>query len=252
MILAELEIYHSRPVAPTRRVALGRSTLPVDPPPGFGGVLLGGVAAAYIGGVDPDLVGDLVRLTHQLEHGQRIAQPRLRYRFQVDTVGLQRTVHRLVEDSGATRFSFDDEHGEPSQQVLAAVYAAGAVKTRVRRLVLDAVRLGIDWQGPLDGELIAALAGFGHARALPSRAVGHPVAWALEILGFERDEARARATVPVVDRDRAIPNMPAASEVQGRFRSLLREAHPDHGGSTGEAAGRIADLTEARRILLGS
>ena len=42
VLLAELEIWHSRPIAPTRRVALGRSLLPVDPPPGFGGILLGG------------------------------------------------------------------------------------------------------------------------------------------------------------------------------------------------------------------
>ena len=31
MLLAELEIYHSRPVQPTRRVALGSLVLPVDP-----------------------------------------------------------------------------------------------------------------------------------------------------------------------------------------------------------------------------
>ena len=32
---------------------------------------------------------------------------------------------------------------------------------------------------------------------------------------------------------------------------VLVEAHPDHGGSVELAAGRIADLREARRILLG-
>ena len=41
--LAELEIYHSRPFAPTRRLSLGASNLPVDPAPGPGGILLGAV-----------------------------------------------------------------------------------------------------------------------------------------------------------------------------------------------------------------
>ena len=69
MIVAELEVYHSRPVAPTRRVALGHQTLPVDPAPGFGGVLLGGIVARFVGGVDPDLLPDLMRLSLQLENG---------------------------------------------------------------------------------------------------------------------------------------------------------------------------------------
>ena len=42
MLLAELEVRHSRAVAPTRRVALGRHWLPTDPAPGYGGILLGG------------------------------------------------------------------------------------------------------------------------------------------------------------------------------------------------------------------
>ena len=40
--------------------------------------------------------------------------------------------------------------------------------------------------------------------------------------------------------------------MQRRFRERLREAHPDHGAEIDGAAQRIADLTEARRILLGS
>ena len=45
-----------------------------------------------------------------------------------------------------------------------------------------------------------------------------------------------------------------AAETIGRAeeqsRTLLREAHPDHGGVADDAAQRIADLSEARRILL--
>ena len=94
VVLAQLEIWHSRPVAPTRRVALGTSKLPVDPAPGFGGLLLGGIVADCIGGLDEDLHDDLVRLTRQLQRGDRIPQPRLRHRLQVDLIGLTRSNHR--------------------------------------------------------------------------------------------------------------------------------------------------------------
>jgi curved DNA-binding protein CbpA len=39
-------------------------------------------------------------------------------------------------------------------------------------------------------------------------------------------------------------------DVNRRFRRLLRDAHPDSGGAAGAAAARIAELTEARTILL--
>jgi curved DNA-binding protein CbpA len=41
-------------------------------------------------------------------------------------------------------------------------------------------------------------------------------------------------------------------DVNRRFRRLLRAAHPDSGGATASAAARIAELTEARTILLAS
>ena len=96
VVLAELEIFCSRPHAPTRRVALGDAELPCEPPPGFGGILLGGVVAAHVGGIDPDLIPDLQHLTRELEAGRRVPQPRLRYRLQVDTIGLNSVRHRLL------------------------------------------------------------------------------------------------------------------------------------------------------------
>jgi len=44
--------------------------------------------------------------------------------------------------------------------------------------------------------------------------------------------------------------VPDREAIQRQFREMLRAAHPDHGGSSDGAADRIADLTEARRILL--
>ena len=40
-------------------------------------------------------------------------------------------------------------------------------------------------------------------------------------------------------------------DVQRRFRRLVRLAHPDHGAVSVGAAERIAELTEAREVLLG-
>jgi curved DNA-binding protein CbpA len=40
-------------------------------------------------------------------------------------------------------------------------------------------------------------------------------------------------------------------DVQRRFRRLVRLAHPDHGAVTAGAAERIAELAEARELLLG-
>src|SRR5437762_388546 len=56
--------------------------------------------------------------------------------------------------------------------------------------------------------------------------------WALKLLGFHANTE------------------PARSQILKRFRKLLFEAHPDHGGSSDEAGTRISELTEAKRILL--
>jgi hypothetical protein len=56
--------------------------------------------------------------------------------------------------------------------------------------------------------------------------------WAMEVLGVR---AGAR-----IDRE----------DVQRRFRRLLRLAHPDHGAADTGAAERIAELAEARELLL--
>ncbi|CAN5746698.1 hypothetical protein BH20ACT2_BH20ACT2_09760 [soil metagenome] len=233
MILAELEVYHSRPIAPTRRVAIGHHDLPVDPVPGFGGILLGGIVAAYIDEVDLELHADLHRLTQQLEQGMSIAQPRLRHRFQTDRVGLARRRHRLIGDGERLEFDLDGDHGAPTQQILAAIYAAGKVDVSSRRPLFDVLRRAMRWRGPLGPALVEHLTGASGAQAWSARAFDDPTAWALEVLGIDTG-----------DHDRGA--------VQRRFRALLREAHPDHGASAEGAAQRINDLTEARRILFAS
>jgi DnaJ-class molecular chaperone len=56
--------------------------------------------------------------------------------------------------------------------------------------------------------------------------------WALQVMGFGPDLR------------------PDPSEVQSRFRALVRQVHPDHGAEAEGAGRRILELTEARRILL--
>ena len=233
MILAELEVFHSRPIAPTRRVALGDSTLPLDPHPGPGAVLLGAVMAAHVGAVPDDLRDDLDRLMSDVETGRRISQPRLRHRFQADRVGLQRSVHRLVGRGERLNVELDDR-GAPVQQALAAVYAVGDLMPSQRRPVMDVVRRGVHWRGDVDQLLIAHLSGKADGRSWVSVS-GDPLVWAYEVLGLS----------PLSD-DGELDRR----EVQRRFRQLLRDAHPDHGGESDHAARRIAELAEARRILL--
>lgn len=237
MILAELEVFHSRPIAPTRRVALGRAQLPVSPAPGFGGILLGGIVAGHMAELDPELFDDLHRLTHQLQEGHRIPQPRLRHRFQTDRIGLTRSVHRLVGEGEDLGFDLEDK-GAPAQHVLAAVYAAGQLPLVARGRVMDAIRSSMRWTGSLDRSFVAHLSGLDRSRPWSARAFHDPVQWAIDVLGLSTEGE----TLVVPDR----------AAVQRRFRDLLREAHPDHGGAHDDAAHRIAEITEARRILLAS
>ncbi len=232
MLLAELEVFHSRAIAPTRRVAIGDRDLPVTPAPGFGGILLGGIVAAHMPVLDPDLFDDLDRLTRHLEAGYRIPQPRLRHRLQTDRVGLQRSVHRLVGEGEELAFELDDK-GAPAHHILAAVYAAGDLPIGPRSRVMEAIRKAMRWSGPIDGRLVAHLSGLGRHHEWSVDAHRDPVGWALAVLDLSRACER-----------------PRRQDIQRQFRDLVRAAHPDHGGDRGEAAGRLSELSEARRILL--
>lgn len=230
-LLAELEVWHSRPITPTRRVSLGHVVLPVAPPPGFGGILLGGVVAAHVGEVDPELLGDIHRLISEVDRGARVVQPRLRHRFQVDRHGLARSTHRLYGKGDAIEFELEN-NGTATQQILGAVYAAERLHPTSRHAVAVALHKAMRWTGPIGPSFIAHLTGFSSALSASSMSIADPVGWAMALLGFEVDAKR-----------------PTSREVKSRFRERLREAHPDHGADGEHAAKRISELTEARRIL---
>lgn len=228
MLLAEMEVWHTRPTVPTRRVSLGHLVLPVDPAPGFGGLLLGAVVAGHVAGVADEVLPDVHRLIDQVERGERVVQPRLRHRFQVDRHGLARSTHRMVGEGDEIRFDFDST-GTDLVQVLGAVYAVERLDLDSRRIVAPVIHKAMQWRGPVGPSLIAHLAGATHTTLA---ALADPRAWALDVLGFPPGTQR-----------------PTRKDVMAQYRVRMRSVHPDHGGASDGASAAILELNEARRIL---
>lgn len=228
MLLAELQIHHSRPAQPTRRIALGHMVLPVDPAPGFGGLLLGAIVAQHLDGVDADFVPDVHRLIDEVSKGARVVQPRLRHRFQLDRHGLSHSTHRLIGDGEDISFDFATT-GTDLAQVLGAIYAVERLALEHRRLILPVMQKAARWRGPIGPSMIAYLAG---SQTTTLEALADPSGWAMQLLGFE------------IGGDR-----PSKRQVTKAFRSRMRDVHPDHGGEEVDAAKAMSDLAEARRIL---
>ncbi len=228
MLLAELEIHHSRPVQPTRRIALGHMVLPVDPAPGFGGLLLGAIIAQHLDGVDDDYVPDVHRLIDEIATGNRVVQPRLRHRFQLDRHGLSHSSHRLIGDGDDISFDFATT-GTDLAQVLGAIYAVERLALEHRRLIVPVLQKAARWRGPIGASMIAYLAG---SQTTTLAALADPSGWAMQMLGFELGADK-----------------PSKRLVTKAFRSRMRDVHPDHGGAEIDAAKAMSDLAEARRIL---
>ncbi|MCB1257694.1 MAG: J domain-containing protein [Microthrixaceae bacterium] len=265
MVLAELNAYVSRPIAPTRRIALGESKLPCGPGPGMGGVLLGAIIATYSSSLDDDTQVDLDQLITEVDHGRRIPQPRMRHRFQVDHIGLQRISYKLLSAGEQMSFHFESEKATPAQHVLTAVYSAGAIENEARHVVMRMMRRAMGFPGGTDSDLLRFLTG--NARS-GLHVFSDPVTWALDVLKltpamdhqrFDSTKSNAKdrragvaslPAAPTMELPSALPKLPNRSEIQRAFRRQLRHSHPDHGADRVGAAQRIADLAEARRILL--
>ena len=230
VLLAEVEIRHSRPVAPTRRVALGLRVLPTDPTPGWGAVLLGGLVAVNVRGVDSEYLPEVYDLIDDLEAGKSIAQPRLRHRFQRDTVGLDRSRHSLIGEGEHVWFDFDDR-AAPEVNLLGALYAAAELPKDGRGPVFRALRKAVQWEHPTNAAFVAHILGddapSSRWRGLPSDA-----RWALRLLGFGPQDS------------------PERSEIVAAFREAVWTAHPDRGGDVDDAGQRMTELMHARKILL--
>jgi hypothetical protein len=233
---------------PTRRVALGDAYLPLSGP-GWGAVLLGAVVAEHLGELDDEQAELLPRLVHDAAGGLAVPRIALRYRLQTDTHGLDRSRHRIVSEAGlgaAPAVVLElDRHGAGVPQLLGAVLAAAALPTSARRTALRAVEAAVARPVLPDAlvvrrlyEGVPGLQPFApHSRngdRGDERWAGVPAErrWAMEVLGLGAGMA--------VDRQ----------DVQARFRRLVRLAHPDHGAARDGAAERLAELSEARDLLL--
>ena len=230
--VAMIEGYYSRPMAPTRRLSLGAHHLPTGSDAVLSRILLGGVVAEAAARVDEDTAEQFGSLLASLAAGERIAQPTLRHRLQQDKVGLQRCRHRLVQDGDELRYRLRPERGTPSQHLLCAAYAAAGQPPAERAALFAALAKGSAWTGDIDDRLIAHLA---DRRVVGAAVAADPVSWALGVLDLGQ---------------RGLDDRHPDDEIRAAFRAGLRAAHPDHGAAEVNAAARIAELREARDILL--
>jgi hypothetical protein len=244
VLLAELNVRHTRRHMPTRRVALDDGYLPTSGL-AFGAVLLGSVVAEHLDELDWEQRELLPRLVRDAREGLSVPRISLRYRLQTDTHGLDRSRHRVLSEDGRIVVELD-RHGRSAPQVIGAVMAAAALPTSGRdvafRAIDDVLRHptlpeGVDVRRFYEG--VPGLAPFAPGdvpRAVngndPWRGMPSERRWAMEVLGL-----RAGMTIE-------------RNDIQARFRRLVRLAHPDHGSAHEGAAERLAELAEARELLL--
>ena len=250
------------PAQPTRRVAIGDVYLPTSGP-GYGAILLGAVVAEHLPDLDEEQRELAPRLLAEARDGLSVPRIAMRYRLQTDLHGLDRSRHRIVGEAGRVVLELD-RHGWPDPQVIGAVMAAAALPSSTAGHRPPRRRRRAAPSG-------AAPGGAGGAAALP----GHPRHAALRAgrgpdlrpvaPGRHRPQRRqrrsrhglvGRAVRAAVGDGGARPARRDAASTgptsRRRFRRLVRQAHPDHGGAHLGAAERLAELSEARELLLGA
>jgi hypothetical protein len=268
MVLAELNIRHTRRHQPTRRVALGDVYLPTSGP-AYGAVLLGAVVAEHLPDLDEEQRELAPRLLAEARDGLSVPRIAMRYRLQTDLHGLERSRHRIVGEPGRVVLELD-RHGRPDPQVIGALMAAAALPSSARGTAIRAVDAalrnpgqfpeGIEVRrlfegipgmapyapgegpangaqangGPMNGGWTPGNGSRGGEPETRWRGVPSERRWAMEVLGLGAGMRLDRA------------------DVQARFRRLVRQAHPDHGAARDGAAERLAELSEARELLLGA
>jgi hypothetical protein len=248
VLLAELTVRHSRKHMPTRRVALGHAYLPMTGA-AHGGLLLSAVLSEYLGALDDEQIELLPRLLDDARHGLSVPRIALRYRLQTDVHGLDRSRHRVLGEAGYVVVELD-VHGAPVPQILGSVLAVSTMGPSGRDAAISAIRAvlanrfrfpagvglrRLEYGIPQDAPPLAGTQWMkgGPPQELEWEGVPSERRWAMEVLGLRGGMQ--------LDRD----------DISRRFRRLLRDAHPDHGGARTEAAERIAELTEARDLLIG-
>ncbi len=248
MLLAELTVRHTRKHMPTRRVALDHAYLPMTGA-GHGGLLLSAIVAENIDALDEEQAELLPKLLDDARRGLSVPRIALRYRLQTDVHGLDRSRHRVLGEDGRVVVELD-VHGAPVPQVLGSVLAVATMGPTAREAAIRAITIAVMRRSRLPAGVLLRRLEYGMPQEAPPLPGTHwkrgrpaeeflwagvPAErrWAMEVLGLRGDMT--------LERD----------DISRRFRRLLRDAHPDHGGARAEAAERIAELTEARDLLLG-
>jgi hypothetical protein len=247
VLLAELLIRHTRRHMPTRRVALGSAYLPMTGS-GHGALLVGAIVGTRVDALAEEQREMLPGLLHRASSGLEVPQIALWYRLQTDTHGLDRSRHRVVDEGGQIIVELD-VHGAAAPQILGALLAVSGLPPTPRTAGLAAIRDAVEGRFRFPNRVLVRRLEQGIAPEAPWapgvawhqgapegerlwEGVASERRWALEVLGF--------GPVSELERD----------EVNRRFRRLLRDAHPDSGGHREVAADRIAELSEARELLL--
>jgi hypothetical protein len=212
-----------------RRIAIGDFTVASDDKPSPGSLLLAGVVGASQ--LPPEQLDEIEVMLDHLGRGKTIGQPQMRHRLQVDTVGLDSSHHRLLGVDNRRQLFVDPKgYEQPLPQVLVSCYAIGRLDDGRRWGCAELLRRSLRWDGADNDQLMAWLAG-NHEWTTRGTSISEQQ-WALEVFGFDLDDA------------------PSRTEILRRFRQLVRDAHPDAGGENDVvASNRITELTEARRVL---
>jgi hypothetical protein len=249
-LLAELNVRHTRRHMPTRRVALDGAYLPTSGP-AHGAALLAAVTAVNLPLVADEQRELLPKLLNDAKRGLTIPRIALRHRLQYDVHGLDRSRHRVLGEDGRIVIEID-VHGAPTPQVIGAVMGAASLGPSGRGVALDSIRRVVTgrWRGLASGIVVREIAEGDWNRLRPPLAATDE--WAP---GGPPDEERWRGVAPDQRWAMEVLGLRAGmdvgrDDVNRRFRRLLREAHPDSGGTSSGAAARIEELTEARSILL--
>ena len=126
-----------------------------------------------------------------------------------------------------------EEPRHPLPQILAAVYATALLVTSARPHAFSMLWRASRWDGGTDDALLA------HLQGPDSHRVALPATRHRRGMGAGRARLQARRA-------------PERTDVVRRFRDAVRDAHPDHGAESTAASMRITELTDPRRILLGT
>ena len=258
MLLAELNIRHTRRHMPTRRVAVDDGYLPTSGP-AFGGVLIGAVIAEHVPGLDEEQLDALA------PPGRRARATASPCRASRCGTGSRPTPTGSTSPGtaspaptsrpGSLRPILElDRHGPPAPQVIGALMAASRApavgpphRVPLRRRRASPAPACCP-RASRSGACTRACPGCGpprpgaaHRARRSAASTGRRVARACRRSGGGRWRCSGSTPACTIERD----------DVQRRFRRLVRLAHPDHGASSAGAAERIAELAEARELLLG-